>query len=45
MRGEAMKSDITSSMKPLDPSFRDSESNLSSLEVITVPDDMPSELE
>jgi hypothetical protein len=40
-----MKSDINCPMKPLGPSFRDSESNLSSLEVITVPDGMPSELE
>jgi hypothetical protein len=45
MRGGAMKSDIASPMKPLGPSFRDSESNLSSLEVITVLNDMPSELE
>jgi hypothetical protein len=40
-----MNSDITSPMKPRSPSFRGSESNLSSLEVVTAPDDMPSELE
>jgi hypothetical protein len=40
-----MKSDITSPMKPKILPFRGSESNLSSLKVVTALDYMPSELE